>query len=786
MARYLLDLKRVRADHAVGGKAQGLRFLLTHGWRVPTTWVCPWDVTERVQRGDVEAAQAIERELAALIDPLRRYAVRSSSNLEDTTDYAGAGQFATFLDVQGVDAVWRAVQAVWASARSPQAQAYLAKSGRNPEDLKMAALVQEMVPPSVSGVAFSCNPITGRDEIVVEAVRGRGDQLVQAGVTPARWVYKWGGWSTTPAETDIPQSLVEEVVVATRRIAHAYRRPVDLEWVYDGASLYWVQLRPITALAGATIYSNRIAREVLPGLIKPLVWSINTPLVNRAWVRLFTELIGPNDLDPLSLAKTFYYRAYFNMTAIGRVFELLGLPPESLELLLGLEEGESRTARPSFRPTRRTLRHLPRALKFLVEKARFGSQAETALMHLRARFDALAAVPIAQSSEEALLTHIDDLYAVVEEAAYLNIVVPLLMHIYTRLLQRELARYGATFDETDAVQEHAELRELNPAAALEPLRARFHALAPETQAAIRDGGYAVLCQRPEAHELAQAIDAYLARFGHLSESGNDFSVAPWRETPDLIVRLIAEEVQARPQARAPSSFDALPVPRWRRPWVRWLAARARRFRLYREQVSSLYTFGYGLFRTYFLALGERLTRRGVLSAQEDIFYLTFDEVIQLVRGTDRASDPRVRVAQRRQELMDAQHVTPPTLIYGEEAPPLVREEGAPGRRRWRGIPTARGYYRGPARVVRGAADFARVQAGDVLVIPFADVAWTPLFAKAGAVVAGSGGMLSHSSIVAREYGIPAVVSVSEIDAIADGMIVTVDGYRGEVIASEAG
>lgn len=786
MARCLLDLKRVRANHAVGGKAQGLRFLLTHGWRVPTTWVCPWDIVERVQRGDVPGVQAIKRELATLIDPVRRYAVRSSSNLEDLRDGAGAGQFATFLDVQGVDQVWRALQAVWASARSPQAQTYLAKSGRNPEDLKMAALIQEMVPPSVSGVVFSCNPITGRDEVVIEAVRGRGDQLVQAGVTPARWVYKWDGWSATPAETDIPQSLIEEVVAATRRIAHAYRRPVDLEWVYDGASLYWVQLRPITALAGATIYSNRIAREVLPGLIKPLVWSINTPLVNRAWVRLFTELIGPNDLDPLSLARMFYYRAYFNMTAIGRVFELLGLPPESLELLLGLEEGESRTARPSFRPTRRTLCHLPRALKFLVEKARFGSQVETALAHLRARFDALTAAPIAQLSEEALLAHINDLDAVVEEAAYLNVIVPLLMHIYTRLLQRELAHYGATFDEMDAVQEHTELREFNPVAALEPLRTRFHALAPETQAAIRDSGHAALHQHPEARELAQAVDAYLVRFGHLSESGNDFSVAPWRETPDLIVRLIVEEVCARPQARAPFSFDALPVPPWRRPWVRWLAARARRFRLYRERVSSLYTFGYGLFRICFLALGERLTRCGALAAQEDIFYLTYDEVIQLVRGADRASDPCARVAQRRQEMADARHVTPPTLIYGEEAPPLVRDEGEQSRRRWRGIPTARGHYRGPARVVRGAADFARVQVGDVLVIPFADVAWTPLFAKAGAVVAGSGGMLSHSSIVAREYGIPAVVSVSDIDAIADGMIVTVDGYRGEVIASEAG
>jgi len=97
-----------------------------------------------------------------------------------------------------------------------------------------------------------------------------------------------------------------------------------------------------------------------------------------------------------------------------------------------------------------------------------------------------------------------------------------------------------------------------------------------------------------------------------------------------------------------------------------------------------------------------------------------------------------------------------------------------------GTPTSRGYYQGAARVVRGIKDFEKVQTGDVLIVPFSDVGWTPLFSRAGAVIAESGGMLSHSSIVAREYDIPAVVSVSGACQIADGKLVTVDGYRGEV------
>jgi pyruvate,water dikinase len=98
----------------------------------------------------------------------------------------------------------------------------------------------------------------------------------------------------------------------------------------------------------------------------------------------------------------------------------------------------------------------------------------------------------------------------------------------------------------------------------------------------------------------------------------------------------------------------------------------------------------------------------------------------------------------------------------------------------RGTPTSRGRYTGPTRVVQGIRDLDKVKDGDVLVVPFSDVGWTPLFAKAGAVIAESGGLLSHSSIVAREYGIPAVVSVPGACQLPDDRLVTVDGYRGEV------
>ena len=270
----------------------------------------------------------------------------------------------------------------------------------------MGVIIQRMVTPVVSGVAFSKNPLTGLDEVVIEAIPGRGDALVQDGVTPDRWIHRWGDMTERPLEPRTDPTMIEEVARQTRRIAAAFGRPVDLEWVHDGTALYWVQVRPIVGLEEIGVYSNRIAREVLPGIIKPLVWSVNVPVVNRAWVDLFTEAIGPNDIDPKRLARSFGYRAYFDMGAIGDIFVALGMPRESLELLLGLPAGSER---PRFKPTRATYRHTPRMLQLGLATQSLRSTPGAAAAVLEARYRALAAVDLATLDDERLLARVDDL-----------------------------------------------------------------------------------------------------------------------------------------------------------------------------------------------------------------------------------------------------------------------------------------------------------------------------------------------------------------------------------------
>jgi len=771
--RYLFKLNKSRPRYKIGKKAEGVRFLIKEGVPSPPSFVCTWAAYLEYLQNPGQALSHLRLELSPVLEKGAAYAVRSSANVEDGPVRSFAGQFKSCLNVKGVDQVTEAVRQVWDSTQKPEVAAYLTKSDLEPGDLKMAVLIQEMVEPVLSGVSFSKNPMTGLDEVVVEAVEGSGEALVQDGVTPLRWVSRWGSWTETPDGEKDYQSLIQEVVSQTKALANRYDKPVDLEWVYDGHMLYWLQIRGITSL-DLELYSNRISSEFFPGIIKPLIYSINVPLVNSAWIELLTELIGPNDIQPETLSKSVHYRVYFNMGTLGRIFETLGFPRESLELLMGLEG--IGPEKPSFKPTLRTFTHLPRMLVFIVRALGFGERLSSFLPAMRDKLDSLPRDHLESISEKDLLTVIKTLYELNQKTAYFNILTPLLMHGYHLLFKNGLSRLDIDSEKVDLSAGMPEAENYDPNVHLERLHRSFLALDQKTQTVLKEKGIKNWPPGKEAAAFKVEWEDFLDSFGHLSDSGNDFSSVPWRENPELVLQMIIEHAPPQGSGAPKIAYADLSLPWLQRPFLNWMYRRARRFLFYRDAVSSLYTYGYGLFRSYFLALGNHFVERGVLEANQDIFYLTYREVKEVIQGS-RSSEVTSLVADRKAEIEESRAVTLPQTIFGDEIPPL--EPNPSGT--LRGTPTSRGQYRGPVKVIRGLQDFHKLQEGDVLLIPYSDVGWTPLFSKAGAVIAESGGVLSHSSIVAREYGIPAVVSLAHTSQLQDGMIVTVDGYRGEVI-----
>lgn len=775
----LSSLTDIDSVNNIGSKAASLLWMSQQNLNIPPTYVLPFLEKNVFSANKISFRTKLQTELANTLDLDKSYAVRSSANMEDGEAFSFAGQFTTKLNVVGLESISQAVFDVLMSVDAPEIQTYLERSNIPREELRMAVIIQEMVSPKISGVAFSRNPITGLDEVVVEVVNGSGEQLMQDGITPDRFVYKWGKWLQLPNTTDVDINSIKQVVENIRSIEHNFGKPVDLEWVYNGDEVFYLQIREITGLENIAIYSNRISREVLPGLIKPLPWSVSVPIVNTAWVELFRELIGEFAIDPKSLAKSFYYRAYFNMGVIRQLFEMLGLPSETLELLLGFDGGDEK---PRFRPGKATYRLLPRLMLFVLHKLRYGNKFNRSILpKLRKNVEVYCEQSLENLDDHDLKVYFQQLARLMQRIAYANIVIPILNSIYNLLLRRQIAAAGINYDHFDVTAEFRQIEEFDPNRSLVDLHNRLEKLDHETITTLLNQSEVNLDLLYSLNGLPEAFEQFQQKFGHLSASGNDFSMKPWREDPAFVLKM-AFEFKPPDYEGQKITWNNLPINYFKRFVLKPIYHRARDFHLAREAISSLYVLGNSQFRRLFLELGKRYCSQGILSDPDDIFYLYQDEVWKLASGNLSADDVDKLVRSRHQAMVDYQDIIVPEIIYGNsEPPPLLFDHEL---QKLKGIPSSGGYYQGKVCVVRTASEFHKLKPGEILVIPYSDVAWTPLFSKAGAVVAEAGGILSHSSIVAREYQLPCVVSVDHATQLSDGQIVLVDGYRGEVILND--
>lgn len=376
-----------------------------------------------------------------------------------------------------------------------------------------------------------------------------------------------------------------------------------------------------------------------------------------------------------------------------------------------------------------------------------------------------------------LLNEIDRLFGYVQNAAYYNFFGPLLLAMYNRVLEDQLKKSGVEISQLDFTAELPELGDYDPNHYLHSLHKELISLDEEIQEKIRQSNYAEFIRLDGITSFQNGVSNFLERFGQFSDNGNDFSATPWRETPDMVLELITNFTPTASTSDKKICFSDLKLKGLQRVKLGLFYRRARDFRLLREQISAFYTYGYGLFRNYYLAIGKHLVRDGILDAPQDVFYLQDSEVRQLVTNGHEDIDAREIVAKHKKDIMRFKNISLPAVIYGD-APPPIQDSS---QEKLVGVPTSIGHYTGKVSVVNGIKDFNKVQQGDVLVIPYSDVGWTPLFARAGAVVAESGGLLSHSSIVAREYNIPAIVSVSGATQLPDKTLVTVNGHNGEIL-----
>ena len=754
----------LKADET-GNKANSLIFLHHYGFNIPLTYLVTTGAHSLYLDQGAMLLEELGNELAGLPD--KTWAVRSSTTAEDSSEFSFAGQFQTLINISGTENILNAVQTVWDSATLLSNSEYFRKTRMS--GLKCAVIIQEMIPAVLAGVSFSMNPVTDQNETVVEAVEAAGEELVQKGITPMRWRIR-RQIITEGNEQYRYFHIIKRIAADTAKLRTYYGKHIDIEWVYDGYNLYYLQLREITGRREVPIYSNKMAKEMLPGQIKPLVWSVNIPLVNGTWLNILYSITGPLGIKPGDLARPFYYQAYFNIKNLGTIFREFGMSPDNLELLMTRNESGGH----SFRPGIKMLRHTFRIIRFISEILRFEKNFPGEHDKLMKFYRDFSRNMEKDFSPGVYHEAYDSLFEAGQRLAYLNIFTPMLMTMNHKRLKNRLKKAGIDYDLIDFRHAFPELAGYSPLAEMNSIRKELEAL----QSGILDSFSTLkeLRSAPEAAGVVGRIDRFLEKFGHLSDSGTDFSYAKWEEDPEMVFRMILSS--AEPQER--EGFSGIEAMRDRgfrisrglyRAYVR-----AGRLKLYREQISSLYIYGYGLFRRLFLSAGAAIADAGIIEAPDDIFMLTKDEVDNIIDNFEESDRSYYKqlVIQRHQEMEQTKDIVLPPVIYGDEAP--LPERGK--HINHSGTGTSPGTYRGTTRVVRSRHDFDSVINGEVLLIPFSDVSWTPVLARAGAIVSETGGMLSHCSIIAREMGIPAMVSVPNACALGSALTVTVNASNG--------
>ena len=763
----LLTIKPKMNSQNIGNKARNIAHLMEiRGLNIPKTWVIPWHIFSPNGEAYLDQTELIVNSLDRFLDPKKAYAVRSSSNVEDDAFHSFAGLFLTKLNIVGFENLIDSIFEISNYGHTQLAENYFNKFHLEKNNIHMAVIIQEMVQPLWSGVLFSQNPMTGAHEIIIEVVAGEGTALVQEGFTPERWVFRSGGWVAEPNNSTVPDHLLNIVIRSAKKIINKVNNPVDLEWVYDGKNVYWVQMREITTLDSYEVYSNRLSKDMMPGMIHPLIWSINVPLINSVWLGLLEEIVGPLKLKPQDLAKSFFYRSYFNMGAFGEVFSKIGLPSESLEMMMGFLPKRKGSA--GFRPSLKMIQHLPRMVKFFFDKWLFVSRIKKSLPLISEQLSAFSEYPDPTESENVLVEDIENLYQAMGGIVYLNIVTPLLVSMHIRLLEKHLKAAGVEIMDFDLFEDMPELDNYNPNIGLSELKDLYDALPNDER------NTPSLNQAPQ-NDFEEAFTQFIREFGSYSDNSNNFMVAPWREIPEHVMDMV-RTYSGNGQRKNPKvGMKSLNTCFYRRRLIKLFYKRVRRYTIYTEKIGKAYIYGYGLFRPYFLRIADWMVEREIIGKKEDIFYLTWDEIRKILLNSPNDNFSEI-VEQRKTEMQQYRDIDLPEIIYGDDPPPIF---STPVDHLY-GTPTSHGYYSGPVRVIHGHEEFKNVQNGDVIVIPYSDVGWTPLFDKAGAVIADSGGMLSHSSIIAREYQIPAVVSVKGCMKLDDDLHVSVNGYTGEI------
>ena len=751
-------------------------------------------------------------------------AVRSSATAEDLPFASFAGQQDTYLNIVGGAEVIDAVRRCWASLWTDRAVVYRATNDIDAHTVRLAVVVQQMVDSEVAGVMFTANPVTGRrDQAVIDAGPGLGEAVVSGAVNPDHFVVDRQGnriverrlgdkrlairplpdggtkrVELPPGEQTacLTDEQVLELAALGTKVEAYYGAPQDTEWAIDAAGALWLtQARPITTLfplpdkrlPGTRVY---FSFSVAQGLYRPI-----TPMgiaAFRAIASGAAQMLGFKEVNVFAPAgqrlfidATTAVRSSMGRILIPRILDVMEARSAAVMRHLFEDERFSVTIKSKLPFLRRVGRvalkyHVPpNALQAML----WPDRARRKMERIGQRLDAVLD-PGPLNDGSARLDWVDKTLST-QIAPLLPRMVPVAGAGFAALgLADRLLGEDAATGEVQAV-----LRGIPHNVTTEMDLELWH-----LASAFREVGADRLEERHRAGTLPpqarQGLADFLARYGHRAVAEIDIGMPRWSDDPRHILGVLANYLRSETSADAIFARGAAEAERmvetlaqrasqrsaWRGWLVRGLLRRARGLTGLRELPKFYLVRVIAACRRQLQMVGEELAALGRIAAADDIFFLDLGEARAALAGEEMLS----LVAQRRRtydEELRRRHLPRVLLSDGTEPEAGLHPPAEGGLT---GTPASAGVATGTARVILDPVG-AHLEPGEILVAPSTDPGWTPLFLTAGGLVMEMGGANSHGAVVAREYGIPAVVGVpNATSAITTGSEIVVDGTAGTV------
>jgi phosphoenolpyruvate synthase/pyruvate phosphate dikinase len=766
-----------------------------------------------------DLASAIRRPLAR-IGEQAAYAVRSSATAEDSPTASFAGQHDTYLNVVGPTAIIQHVSRCWASLFTERAVIYRLRNGFELRNIEMAVVVQQMVFSHAAGILFTADPVTGNRKVAtVEASFGLGEALVSGLVNADLYKVRDGEvvakavatkqlaihpsptsgtqeQAIEPERQEQPALTDAQVVLLAqlgRRIEAHFGRPQDIEWCLVDDGFWIVQSRPITTLFPIPLADDRENhvyvsvghQQMMTDPMKPLglsVWQLTAfrPMYvagGRLFVDVSRELASPTRRAGL-------------VTGLGKSDPLIG---DALQTIV--ERGDFIPMLGDKDPSAAPAGDPPAPIETdpaIVAELIGRNQASIAALRRDIRTKSGSALV------DFILTDIQELKRILFDPRSHQVFMGAMEATWwlNEQLQAWLGEKNAADTLTQSVPDNVTsemgLALMDVADVIRPHREVVAFLQR-----VEDEGFLdeldTLSGGPESRD---AIRAFLDKYGMRCVGEIDITRPRWSERPTTLVPVILGNIknfepgagerrfeQGRQEAWSKEQdvlgrLRALPDGEQKAEEAKRMIDRVRTFIGYREYPKYGMVSRYFVYKQALLEDAERLVQAHVLREKEDIFYLTFQELRDVVRANH--VDGQL-VHQRKAAFRSYQSLTPPRVLTsdGEVIAGAYRRDDAPAGALL-GLPVSAGTIEGRARVIVDMAE-AELEPGDILVTAYTDPSWAPLFVAITGLVTEVGGLMTHGAVIAREYGLPAVVGVEHAtQLIRDGQRIRVHGTDGYV------